>query len=143
VYKLDGNKSHPIEPKVVRMSEAPPKATGSDDDVQHGSDLYIEHCARCHGLAVGVPGALPDLRYMSPATHQIFDAIVLDGVLSSVGMVGFDHLLSKKDADDLHHYLTAAANEVWSAQNSEGWWQSSKDWVLRKTGEAIGFFMSD
>jgi len=143
VYKLDGNAAHPSAPVAVQMAEPPPAKRGSVDSIARGSDLYIEHCARCHGLNVGVPGAIPDLRYMRAATHEIFDSIVLDGVLSGVGMVSFKHLLNKEDADDLHHYLIDEAHRVWDAQNNQGWWQDSKNWLLRKTGEAMGYFMSD
>ena len=143
VYKLDGNAAHPSAPVAVQMAEPPPAKRGNADSIARGSDLYIEHCARCHGLNVGVPGAIPDLRYMRAATHEIFDSIVLDGVLSGVGMVSFKHLLNKEDADDLHHYLIDEAHRVWDAQNNQGWWQDSKNWLLRKTGEAMGYFMSD
>ena len=98
VYKLDGEASHPVAPPVVRMAAAPPAPQGSAESIQRGSDLYIEHCARCHGMNVGVPGAIPDLRYMSPDTHILFNAIVLDGAYTGIGMVSFGHLLDKDDA---------------------------------------------
>lgn len=141
VYKLGGTAKHPVAAKVARMQNAPPPATGSEEQVLHGSDLFLEHCARCHGLNVGEPGAIPDLRYMSADTHTLFNAIVLDGAYSGVGMVGFGHLLSKADAQDLQHYLTQAANDTWDAQEGTGWWQSTTDWVYEKVGAAIGYFM--
>lgn len=141
VYKLGGTATHPVAPKVARMLQQPPAAVGSEDQITHGSDLFIEHCARCHGLNVGEPGAIPDLRYMTSDTRQLFNAIVLEGAYSGVGMVGFGHLLSESDADDLMHYLTQAANETWAVQQRTGWWRSITDWVYTNAGAAIGYFM--
>ncbi len=143
VYKLDGTASHPVVPRVVRMSEEPPAASGSADSIARGNDLYIEHCARCHGVNLGVPGAIPDLRYMSHDTHKLFNAIVLDGAYSGVGMVGFGHVLSTADAQDLHNYLLDAAHSVWDAQNNEGWLQDSGQWILRKIGQTLAYFLAD
>lgn len=141
VYRLGGTASHPVAPKVARMQTAPPEVTGSAAAIERGSDLFIEHCARCHGTNVGEPGALPDLRYMSADTRTLFNAIVLEGAYSGVGMVRFDHLLSESDTSDLLHYLTQAANDTWEQQQDAGWWQSTTQWVLTKAGAAIGYFM--
>ena len=141
VYTLGGTASHPVAPKVARMQTAPPEVTGSTAAIERGSDLFIEHCARCHGSNVGEPGALPDLRYMSADTRTLFNAIVLEGAYSGVGMVRFDHLLSESDTSDLLHYLTQAANDTWEQQQDAGWWQSTTQWVLTKAGAAIGYFM--
>jgi len=143
VYKLGGNASHPVEPPVVRMQHAPPVHRADEDSVTRGNDLFIEHCARCHGLNIGTPGAVPDLRYMSPETHQIFDAIVLDGAYSGVGMVGFGHLLSTADAQDIHNYVIKAANDTWAHQNNSGWWPATTAWLYNKLGAAVGYFMSE
>jgi len=141
VYKLGGDTTHPIAPKVARMQNAPPPVTGTEEQITHGSDLFTEHCARCHGLNIGEPGAIPDLRYMSADTRTLFNAIVLQGAYSGVGMVSFGHLLSEDDAQDLQHYLTQAANDTWDLQEGSGWWQSTTNWVYEKAGAAIGYFM--
>jgi len=143
VYKLGGTASHPIEPLIVRMAEAPPPSSGSAESIQRGSDLYLEHCARCHGPNVGVPGAIPDLRYMSADTRALFNAIVLKGAYTGVGMVSFGHILNEGNAEDLQNYLIDTANAVWDEQEGEGWWQDSSNWLLRKIGEAVGYLISE
>jgi quinohemoprotein ethanol dehydrogenase len=123
VYKLGGVATHPIEPIVLKMSEPPPAVTGSSESVAHGEGLYVEHCARCHGPAVGKGGAVKDLRYMNQATHQVFAEIVLGGIYSGIGMVSFSDVLSTEDAEDVHNYLITAANKTWHEDSAEGWWQ--------------------
>jgi len=123
VYKLGGVATHPLEPIVLKMSEPPPAVTGSSESVAHGAGLYAEHCARCHGPAVGKGGVVKDLRYMNQATHQVFAEIVLGGIYSGVGMVSFSDVLSTDDADDVHNYLITAANKTWHEGDAEGWWQ--------------------
>ena len=39
--------------------------------------------------------ALPDLKYVSAATHARWDLIVREGAYASVGMPRFDHVLSE------------------------------------------------
>jgi len=141
VYKLGGTASHPVAAKIARMQSAPPPVTGTQDQINKGNDLFIEHCARCHGLNIGEPGVIPDLRYMSADTRTLFNAIVLEGAYSGVGMVSFGHLLTEGDTEDLLHYLTQAANDTWELQEGASWWQSTTDWLYEKAGAAIGYFM--
>jgi quinohemoprotein ethanol dehydrogenase len=42
---------------------------------------------------------------MSPATHAMFDAIVLDGAYGTKGMGRFDDVMSAADTHALHNYL--------------------------------------
>jgi quinohemoprotein ethanol dehydrogenase len=55
---------------------------------------------------------LPDLRRLTPEKHGIFDAIVLAGALSSVGMGRFDDVLKPADVDAIHDYVI---DESWKA----------------------------
>jgi quinohemoprotein ethanol dehydrogenase len=42
---------------------------------------------------------------LAPATHALFNSIVLDGAYSSKGMARFDDVLSPADAQAVHAYL--------------------------------------
>tara|TARA_B100000405_G_C16415271_1_gene312027 strand:+ start:65 stop:358 length:294 start_codon:yes stop_codon:yes gene_type:complete len=68
----------------------------------------------------GHGGVVKDLRYVTEATHGIFDDIVLRGVYSGVGMVSFGDVLNEDDSRDIQSYVLQAANETWDAQQSEG-----------------------
>ena len=50
-------------------------------------------------------GTLPDLRRLTPATHALFESIVLGGAYTIKGMARFDDVLSPGDAQAVHAYL--------------------------------------
>ena len=83
------------------------------DQVQHGSDLYHNYCSVCHGPgATASTGGIPDLRYASPETHQVWNAIVVDGAYSMRGMAGFGHVLSKDDSEAIQAYVVDTTRNV-------------------------------
>lgn len=107
--RLDG-KTPPLPTEVtsVPMPEPPP-AFGSVLEVETGSVLFNRYCGRCHLFGRGV---LPDLRNLSAPKHQIFSAIVRQGVLSAAGMGRFDDVLSEADVTAIHAYIV---DEAWKA----------------------------
>jgi quinohemoprotein ethanol dehydrogenase len=52
---------------------------------------------------------LPDLRRISPVTHQLFYEIVLNGIYQGKGMGRWDDVLSTGDAQAIHAYLVDQA----------------------------------
>ena len=61
------------------------------------------------------------LAHMSQATHGEFLDIVIGGKRAASGMASFADLLSREDAEAIHHYLIARANADWSgASRSDG-----------------------
>ena len=101
----------PPTPRPTRLP-APPWLTGSEADVTRGRELYARTCATCHGP--DARGGLKDLRYMTPETHAAFLDIVLKGIRTEKGMASFADLLTPADAQAIHHYLIARANEDWN-----------------------------
>jgi len=112
VFKLDakGVALPPLPPPT--SLPRPPYLRASEDQVQKGAQLYGETCSRCHGEAAR--GGLKDLRYMSADTHRQFLNIVLEGTRTDKGMASFKDILSKEQAELIHAYLIARANEDWS-----------------------------
>ena len=53
---------------------------------------------------------------MQPATHAMFDAIVLGGAYAPKGMGRFDDVLTPADAAALHSYLIDQAWRMQAAQ---------------------------
>jgi len=139
VYKLDGTAQHPLEDLTLSMQEAPPSRRGSDESVQHGSDLYAEFCVRCHGPTFGAGGVVQDLRYISADTHEIFEEIVLRGAYTGLGMVSFADVLSESDARDVQNYLLNAANDTWEQQNASGWWHEFVDGFYEWAGGVLAW----
>jgi quinohemoprotein ethanol dehydrogenase len=50
---------------------------------------------------------------MTADTHAKFNEIVLKGIYVDKGMASFADLLTAGQADDIHAYLIARANEDW------------------------------
>ncbi|MEO6152706.1 MAG: PQQ-dependent dehydrogenase, methanol/ethanol family [Croceibacterium sp.] len=117
VFKLGGTaKLPPMPPASMRVPElfAPPKLTGTAEQVGRGEQLYAAHCALCHGVAAR--GGIKDLRHMEPATHAAFLDIVLHGARAQNGMASFADVLSPADAEAIHHYLISRANADWDSR---------------------------
>ena len=71
---------------------------------------------------------------MNKETHTLFDQIVLDGMLKSIGMISFSDVLEKNDAHDIHNYLIERSNDLWEQQDeSAGWIKSTElfiyEWI--------------
>ena len=56
---------------------------------------------------------------MSTESHETFLAIVLGGSKRQNGMAGFADLLSVEDAERVHQYIIARANEDYALQQTE------------------------
>ncbi len=108
-FKLGGNapapeKLPPIErPLVALTTEAEPV------DIGRGWNLYVQHCATCHGRPGTGGGALPDLARSSEGIYQILDQIVLQGVFASQGMPNFGDKLSADELQQIKDYLLYTA----------------------------------
>jgi quinohemoprotein ethanol dehydrogenase len=65
----------------------------------------------CHGSRA--IGGVKDLRHMTADTHGKFNQIVLEGLYLDKGMASFADLITQDQADAIHAYLIARANEDW------------------------------
>ena len=142
VFKLGGAAKMPIDTTAPKLSAQPPRQTGSEASISRGEDLYLEHCMRCHGTLFGHEGAVKNLRFMSAASHEIFDQIVLGGVYSGLGMVSFADVLNESQAQDVHNYIVDAANTTWDEQNQSGWWHDFLQWLYTHIGKFIAWVMN-
>ena len=83
----------------------------SEAQIQRGAQLFAQTCAVCHGQ--NAIGGVKDLRHMTREAHGLFNRIVLEGLYRDKGMASFADLLSQEEADAIHAYLIARANEDW------------------------------
>jgi quinohemoprotein ethanol dehydrogenase len=106
----------PTLPEKVSLQPfpTPPADPGEPSHIAQGEILYGRFCARCHVLGRGI---LPDLRRLTPEKHQLFNDIVLKGILQPLGMGRFDDVLSTEEARAIHDYLI---HEAWKAQSGHG-----------------------
>jgi quinohemoprotein ethanol dehydrogenase len=106
VFRLGGG-AVPIPPELPPLEVAPeppaqqPGVTAAA--LEHGRALLFGNCVICHSNQHR--SITPDLRRMSPGTHDAFTAIVLGGALLPNGMPRWDDRLSAADAEALHAYL--------------------------------------
>ncbi|MDR2214639.1 MAG: PQQ-dependent dehydrogenase, methanol/ethanol family [Nevskiaceae bacterium] len=110
VFKLGGAATLP-ELAPAPPIPNPPPLRASEETVQRGAVVFANTCAQCHGvLAVG---GVKDLRQMSPEAHAQFNDIVLKGTRQEKGMASFASLINEEDAEAVHAYVIARANEDW------------------------------
>jgi quinohemoprotein ethanol dehydrogenase len=116
VFRLGGTAQLPPMPAtsfVVPELAPPPPLAADAETVALGEQLYGTNCAICHGNAAR--GGVKDLRHMSPETHAAFADIVLGGSRAANGMASFADVLGPAQAEAIHHYLIARANQDWAA----------------------------
>ena len=112
--KLGGG-AVPLPPELhLPPFPQPPPREGPAPRIAAGEVLYNRFCGRCHQLGRGV---LPDLRRLTPAKHQIFYDIVLNGLLTANGMGRWDDVLSRPDAAAIHAYIV---DEAWKEFSAAG-----------------------
>jgi len=110
VFKLGGTAKLPPLAKQEAIPQ-PPRLTASEAEVKKGAQLFADTCAVCHGQ--NAIGGVKDLRHLTPETHAKFLDIVLGGIYQDKGMASFADILSKEDAEAIHSYIIARANEDW------------------------------
>ena len=80
-----------------------------------GEKLYSIYCGACHGA--GVRGkSIVDLRYLTKEKHEMFNEIVLEGLLEQNGMANFSSLINKKETDQIHSYIITTATKARETQ---------------------------
>jgi quinohemoprotein ethanol dehydrogenase len=111
--KLDGP-TPPLPPayQAPAWPELPPRPADAAQ-IAAGEPLYNRYCSRCHVFGHSI---LPDLRRMSPATHALFDNIVLEGAYAPKGMGRFNDVLTPADAHAIHAYIT---EQAWAAKTAD------------------------
>ena len=116
-FKLGGAAELPAIDEVAAMPlPEPPASDASPEQLAHGKDLYYERCTPCHGIDVAGGGVLPDLRFASAETHEMWDAIVLGGARSNKGMPAFGMIFDKEDSDAVHAFVVDVSRRAYERQ---------------------------
>ncbi|MFC2953891.1 PQQ-dependent dehydrogenase, methanol/ethanol family [Marinicaulis aureus] len=114
VFKLGGGET-PKPDLLPPLEPAPAAPEGlfadaSPDLIGKGRTLFYDNCAICHSNQHR--SIAPDLRRMQPYTHEIFNDILLEGLLVDNGMPAWGDLFSVEDADAIHAFLTDEQRNV-------------------------------
>lgn len=116
VYKLGGKATLPPVPEWNRKLAKPEPVTASADVLEQGKVNYQRHCSYCHGDGMRTAGLTPDLRYSGAAVHEQWQAIILEGLLASRGMVSFASYLDEATAEAIRQYVLLEANRLYRQQ---------------------------
>ena len=117
-FKLGGKASLPPLPEVEEPALKPPSTRASAAQVARGERLFQRYCAACHGDVAVSGGILPDLRYSSTLSNDLWYHIVLDGQLQTEGMVSFAKELSHDDAKAIRDYVIQRAQQTLAQEKS-------------------------
>jgi quinohemoprotein ethanol dehydrogenase len=111
VFSLQGTETLPIPTARDKSIPAQTLAEVSKEDIARGERSYNNYCAFCHGLVVRSGGSIPDLRRMSEGSHEAFEQIVLEGLMSANGMASFSDVLNAEETQRIHDYVRARAED--------------------------------
>jgi quinohemoprotein ethanol dehydrogenase len=101
--------------KAEDKAPEPPRLTASEATVARGAVLYAQTCQVCHGQQA--IGGVKDLRGLTREAHARFNDVVLGGLYKEKGMASFADILKPDEAEAIHAYLIARANEDWGAKS--------------------------
>jgi cytochrome c5 len=119
VFKLGGSAQLPPAVAAPEMVLNPPPAFGSAEVLAHGQEIYDRFCGTCHGTEGQSRGLFPDLRYSAAlGSRDVFNSIVIGGVLAENGMVSFKKALSVDDAEAVRAYMVERAH--YAVKNGPG-----------------------
>ena len=110
VFALDATGEITAPALLDRSIPEQPAIAATAEEIKRGNALFHVNCAPCHGLNAASVGVMPDLRLMSTASHQSFDAIVLEGTRAGLGMASFADALTPEDSRMIHAYIVDRAN---------------------------------
>lgn len=114
-FKLDGTAELPPDPEPAGPPR-PPGETWPEDVVARGKDLYVQLCARCHGIEARSANIVPDLRRApSLSDAGLWRAIVEDGALAANGMIAWKPFLPEGGAEAIRAYVAAQARAAAAA----------------------------
>jgi quinohemoprotein ethanol dehydrogenase len=140
-FKLGGSAVLPPLPEAVEIIQPPARVSEDEQLLENGRVLYVNNCMACHGMdAVGI-GAIPDLRRLPRTYYDNFDAIVLEGAMRKLGMVGFKDILSKEDSYAIKAFILEQANQDWELSQQPQWWIDIKRKFYSYVADALAWAM--
>ncbi len=116
-FKLGGGEV-PIPPQMDWPAQPkPPAKFGDPEMIAKGKSEFFWNCSFCH-RNIGV-GMVPNLNNLGEAKHQIFNRIVLDGLLVQNGMPSFKGILDEEQVRAIQAYLVDSAWAAWESGDDD------------------------
>lgn len=117
VFKLGAKLQLPAAPEKLAMTK-PAAVTADADTILQGKMMYHRYCYYCHGDSARSGGVIRDLRY-STFDDDMWQSVVIDGVLESIGMVSFKEYLTEGDVKAVRQYVLQRANIAYDQRTSQ------------------------
>ncbi|HEV7632414.1 MAG TPA: PQQ-dependent dehydrogenase, methanol/ethanol family [Steroidobacteraceae bacterium] len=116
-FKLNGTATLPADPPPARPLVAITE-TLAPAAIETGKDLYLNRCARCHGLGTRSANVVPDLR-RSPALvdKELWRTIVEDGSMQATGMIAWKSFLPDGGAEAIRAYVADETRKLQQVQS--------------------------
>ena len=112
-FKLGGRAQLPAVSRTMVRAPNPASRTWPDEVVEQGRLLFARHCAACHGMETLSAGVLPDLRRSPLLPNELaWRAVLMDGVLTSRGMVSFANVTDAAGAESIRAYVSSEARRA-------------------------------
>ena len=105
-FKLNGTAGPLPEPQPAPPPN-PPAEEFSAAAITAGKELYSSYCGSCHGLDIRrASNIIPDLRRSGMlGSADAWRAVVIDGVLTANGMIGWSERLTPEQAETVRAYV--------------------------------------
>ena len=116
-FKIGGTAEAPAKKPSERRELTTLTTDASPIEIGWGYTHYIQNCAGCHDLPGANGGAIPNLGRSDEALFDNYEAILLDGALTELGMPIHDHL-SKKNIEDLRSYVLFTVQSIRDGKTS-------------------------
>ncbi|NNC57149.1 MAG: pyrrolo-quinoline quinone, partial [Woeseiaceae bacterium] len=99
-FALDADTPMPTFDVQARALPAQPKLQATAEEIEAGRQLYSLECKGCHGknAVARFGGSVPDLRYATVETHEVWHGIVIGGALQVNGMPRFQFGIEESEA---------------------------------------------
>ena len=99
-------------PQAVAVALPPLQPlTATPEQLVQARTMFNGTCGSCHGMNAVSGGVVPDLRYLTPEKHGMFQAI-LSGARIDKGMPAFNAALKPEDMELLHQYVIKRTHDL-------------------------------
>ncbi len=111
-FKLGGTATLPPYTYTPEVLRDPPVEPVNLEAVAVGRKVFHRYCFACHGREARGNKIQPDLRFSDYLDNGLWNDVVVDGLLSGVGMVSFKDALSPEISDAIRQYVISEAQKA-------------------------------
>ena len=110
-FKLGGNAALPDYIYTPQELRAPPVEEINIETAAVGRKVFHRYCFACHGREARGNRIQPDIRFSDYLDNGFWDDVVMDGILSGVGMVSFADAMSPELSEAIRQYVIMEAQK--------------------------------